>query len=48
MAMFRSEEWNLKTATTWKEGLKYDRTQLEYLYGGSEAFAKQFIRRYVA
>jgi hypothetical protein len=46
MAKFGREEWNLKTATTWKESLKYDRTQLEYLYGGSEAFAKQFIQRY--
>jgi hypothetical protein len=48
LAKFQGEVWELKGSTAWKRGLKYDRTQLEHLYGGSEAFAKQFIRRYFA
>jgi hypothetical protein len=37
-------EFDVKGATAWKESLKYDRTQMEFIYGGSEALAKEVIR----
>jgi hypothetical protein len=44
--MFQKKVWNLKGATSWKESLKYDRAQMDYLYGGSEALAAEFIKRH--
>jgi hypothetical protein len=41
-----SGEWDTKGATAWKESLKYDRAQMDCIYGGSEALAKEVIRRH--
>jgi hypothetical protein len=42
----QKKNWELKTATTWKATLKYDRLQMEPLYGGSEVLATDFISRH--
>jgi hypothetical protein len=42
----QKKNWRLKTATTWKETLKYDRLQMQPLYAGSELLAADFICRH--
>ena len=46
IAKFRKKDWDLKGSTTWKESLKFDRVQIDFILGGSEALATQFIRCY--